>query len=188
MPLLTTFAADGVSAYGFTRGGAAAAPAYELISTTILSSAAASVTISSIPSGYKHLQVRTMIWNDNSNGLVRMRVNGDTGTNYSAHRLGGNGSSVASASYLSNPFMYVADLTASSSTTQSPGIIDILDYASTTKNKTVRGFSSFVSTMEVHLYSGLWMNTAAITSLTFLDNANYQINAGSRFSLYGIKG
>lgn len=166
----------------------AAAPAYELISTTVLSTAQTSVTISSIPSGYKHLQVRTMIYNDNSNGLVRMRVNGDTtAANYRSHRLYGNGTSVQSTDYTGNPFMYVADLSATASTF-APGIIDILDYGVTTKNKTVRSLTGFYGAGDVSMYSGLWMSTAAVTSLTFLDNANYQINAGSRFSLYGIKG
>lgn len=168
--------------------GAASVPAYELISTTILSAFSTSVTLSSIPSGYKHLQVRTTLYNGNSNGLVRMTVNGDnTAANYRSHRMYGNSSSVQSTTYTGNPWMYITDLSANASTF-APGIIDILDYGSTAKNKTVRGFSGFFNASDVSLYSGLWMSTAAVTSLTFTDNGGYRFDAGSRFSLYGIKG
>jgi hypothetical protein len=169
-------------------GGGAGVPAYELIETVVMPSNASSVTISSIPSTYKHLQVRTMAWNASSNGLMRMWMNGDTGTNYSAHRLQGNGSSVNAQDYLGNPFTYVGYYGGSTQAVATPSIIDILDYTNTSKNKTVRALSGIYNSNEVALFSGLWVNTSAITSLTFKDNANYQFNAGSRFSLYGIKG
>jgi len=156
MPLLTEFAGIGLSNYGFSRGGGGAGPAYELISTTVLSAFATSVTLT-IPSGYKHIQIRTLIHNDNGNEPVRMRVNGDTGTNYASHRLQGNSSNVTSAAYLSNPFMYVTSLSVGA-TQPSPGIIDLLDYSSTTKYKTVRGLSGYSGvggSMAAHLYSGL---------------------------------
>jgi hypothetical protein len=69
-------------------------------------------------------------------------------------------------------------------------IIDIHDYASTTRNKTVRSFegSDNNGTGDVTLVSGLWLNTAAVTSATVsvLGGINYA--AGTTISLYGIKG
>jgi hypothetical protein len=70
-------------------------------------------------------------------------------------------------------------------------IIDIHDYASTTKNKTVRSFFGHDrnGAGSVYLYSGLWMNTGAITSLS-LGQANFSgtFDTGTVASLYGIKG
>jgi hypothetical protein len=71
-------------------------------------------------------------------------------------------------------------------------IMDVHDYASTTKNKTMRSFggsdgADYFVTGTVGLLSGLWMNTNAITSITIaLGAGNYSTN--SKFSLYGIKG
>jgi hypothetical protein len=76
-----------------------------------------------------------------------------------------------------------------SANTMAVMIVDVADYASTTKNKTLRIFSSHDQngSGEVWLNSGLFNSTAAITSI--------QINAqggnwttASQFSLYGIKG
>jgi hypothetical protein len=73
----------------------------------------------------------------------------------------------------------------------SPFIIDILDYANTNKRTTIRysGGPMLSSNHIVSLISGLYFSTAAITSMTFgnfVDDGN--IVAGSRFSIYGIKG
>jgi hypothetical protein len=74
------------------------------------------------------------------------------------------------------------------------GIVDIQDYESTTKYKTTRtlngtdingtiaGSSGFV-----FVSSGLWMSTAAISSITITPDGN-NFNQYSSFALYGIKG
>ena len=68
-------------------------------------------------------------------------------------------------------------------------IIDIIDYASTTKNKTVRAFFGLDlnGSGSVTLGSGLWMNTNAITDIN-INAAADPMAAGSTFALYGIKG
>jgi hypothetical protein len=66
-------------------------------------------------------------------------------------------------------------------------VIDILDPFETTKNTVIRALGGFASS-EISLNSGVWLNTAALTSLTFSkygENGGYE--TGSRFSLYGIK-
>jgi glycosyltransferase involved in cell wall biosynthesis len=40
----------------------------------------------------------------------------------------------------------------------------------------------------VHLQSGVWLNTNAITSITFTSVSPYNFNQYSQFALYGIKG
>jgi hypothetical protein len=73
------------------------------------------------------------------------------------------------------------------------GVVDILDAFSTTKNKTVRAFSGNYTAANnlgdrqiVHLASGVYLSTTAINSLTLYAANN--LVAGSRFSLYGIRG
>jgi hypothetical protein len=80
----------------------------------------------------------------------------------------------------------------STASTFGASIISIQDYASTTRNKTVRGFSgSEANTASANFYvvlnSGLWLNTSAITSITMLPGQT-AFKAGSTFALYGIKG
>jgi hypothetical protein len=68
------------------------------------------------------------------------------------------------------------------------GVIDILDYSSTTKNKTVRAiYGVSDATPGVNLTSGLYAQTTAISSLT-VTTATGNFAVGSRASLYGIRG
>jgi len=176
--------------------GGGAAGSFELISTTILSTTAASVTFSTtgLGSTYKHLQIRSTIRTDKSVGQSTfVRLNGDSGSNYAFHSLVGNGSSVtsnATTSYTS-AVMYLGSTPGTNTTTGvfEPGIIDILDAFSTSKNKTLKAVNGNQSNVVTNLRftSGLWMNTAAITSILISPETNNFI-AGSRFSLYGIKG
>lgn len=164
---------------------------YELISTTLISSNTASVTFDSIPSDYKHLQIRMVTRrSDSGNNNVRLRFNSDSGSNYRNHFLYGDGSSVTSGTSTST-YTLASRSTASNDTANAfgTGICDILDYNSTSKNTTIRslagnpgGTGNFV-----WLYSGLWLNTNAVTSITLLE-ADSNFVSGSRFSLYGIKG
>ena len=66
-------------------------------------------------------------------------------------------------------------------------IIDILDYANTNKNKTIRSISGIDNngSGDVSLTSNLWMNTAAITSFE-IGGFGVNLAAGSRIDLYGI--
>ncbi len=175
----------------FAASGGAAAGAYELISTTVLGADTASVTFSSIDQTYKHLELRIVGRNNDSGGTqnnLRMTVNGSS-TGYAYHRLGGNGSSVTSIAATSATQFYVGALPTNAQTSQSgAAVISILDYASVSKNKTIRSFfgASASDASTVGLYSGLWTSTSAITSILLLTSGSFV--AGSRFSLYGIKG
>jgi len=176
-----------------SSGGAAAAD-YELISTTVLSSTASSVNFTSLgtaAAAYKHLQVRATV--RSARNLVGDELlfgfNSDTawGTTYKGHRLYGNGSSVSSGN---TGTIYMADTPGATATSGAYAavIIDILDFASTTKNKTIRAlFGNASNNNVIMLTSGLWISTSAVTSVNLIDgNDNFAI--GSRFSLYGLKG
>jgi hypothetical protein len=152
------------------------------------------VTFSSIPSGYKHLQVRILARttrNDASVDTVYFRFNGDSGNNYNVHTLSGNGSSASSNYYgaptvLWGPFNTPTVL--ASANMFSASIIDILDYRDTSKFTTTRmlGGADTNGGGSVDFFSGLWRNTAEITSIRLFAEGNFA--NGSHFGLYGIKG
>ena len=161
------------------------ATSYDSIAT-INPAGTSTLTFSSIPSTYKHLQVRiTAAASDGLQGGY-MQFNG-TSTPYYTHYIGGNGSTV-SAGGLSNNFIYSYFYGVGSSFAAS--IIDIFDYTSTTKNKTTRSLVGFDNNGSgtVQLYSGLWYPTpTAITSITF-NSVAANFSTGTQFALYGIRG
>ena len=167
---------------------------YELIETTILGTATSSITFSSLAtyaSTYKHLQIRAVARTTrafNGDGL-NLTLNSDSGANYSNHRLTGNGSTVSSTASTSTNSITVLRTTAATSVANAFGVmvIDFLDSFSTTKNKTVRYIGGALDQNEINLGSGARFNTASITDIT-LTGGNGDLVAGSRFSLYGIKG
>ena len=170
------------------------------IATTTLNVASSSVTFSNIPGTYTHLQLRASY--QTSRGTypldkIFIRFNSDTASNYSTHVVQGDGSSATSSSENTDK---ITDRDMSSTTAGSGGLVfgslimDILDYTSSNKYKTIRSLSGFDTNGTVSgyggrigLFSGNWRSTSAITSITFtVDNAaNYSAN--SKFSLYGVK-
>ncbi len=175
------------------------ATGYEWLETQILPSAQSTVTFSNLNtnygSTYQHLQIRAMIRSSRSDtdSIYYIRFNGDsTSGNYRAHFLRGTGSTVTSetvtASY-PNGIIVFGGLPAATATAGAFGadIIDILDPFKTTKNTTTRALvGQSGSFSRVALESGLWINTAAVTSISLVDVfGNFVQN--SRFSLYGMR-
>ena len=165
----------------------------ETIASNLLASTASSVTFSNIPQGYKHLQVRILARDNRAvtfDNLI-IQANGDTGSNYSDHFIYGDGGSAGSGGGASVPDSRVGTITGSSTTANVFGanVIDILDYTNTNKYKTVRGLTGADAngSGQIVFRSNLWLNTSAITSLTFTPGGGSFVQY-SRFSLYGIKG
>lgn len=174
-------------------GSKAITGSYESIATATVSSGVTSVTLSSIPSTYKHLQIRFTANIPAVEG-ANFQFNSDTGTNYVTHYLVGIGSgsgtaasntgqtyaygSVYGQGYDGGTYIFTA------------GVIDILDYTNTSKYKTVRNFSGVDrnGSGAIQLISSLWMNTSAITSIKFLSEAGSNLATGTKVALYGIKG
>jgi hypothetical protein len=72
-----------------------------------------------------------------------------------------------------------------------PSIFSILDYTSTTKNKTIRGMLAQEYNGpggNITLISGAFYNTDAITQIDIIPNTSAFFAANSQFALYGIKG
>jgi len=172
---------------------------YESIATVTAAGGEESLTFSSIPGTYKHLQIRG--WNkaaSTSGSYVNaeMTFNSDTGDNYTYHLLRAGGTSVSSsggqntASSKPNLLGYANHPEYTNAVGVS--IVNIIDYASTSKYKTVRTVTAINNDSTVtllDLYSNLWLNTNAITTITITQQGGYSgFFAGATFALYGIKG
>jgi hypothetical protein len=171
----------------------APAGAYDSLATvTVPSGGVASVTFSGIPSTYKHLQIRWFARDNYSSTAsdANIRLNSDSGSNYTWHQLLGDGSTAqayASTSQTSMRAGFTAGSTATSGVFAGT-ILDLLDYASTSKNKTVRNLAGFDNngSGSISLNSGSWMSTAAVTSISITPRVGTSFDQYSSFALYGV--
>ncbi len=171
-----------------------------IATTTVGAGGAADVTFSSIPSTFKHLQIRAIHRSEGSGTGVDwldIRFNSDSGSNYAYHYLIGDGSSPFAGANSSQSKILSAlgqPNDGQPASVFGATVIDILDYASTTKNKTVRTLNGLSNNQTsenfIGLSSGLWMNnTTAISSISLFNNTSANdIAQYSHFALYGIKG
>lgn len=177
----------------FAQGVSAGGGAFESIASYTTTAGQTIVTFSSIPSTYQSLQLR---FNAQSNRAatsdeIFMRINGSSSAEYVIHRVWGDGAGVYA--YGATGFTQFDPLAACSAANATDiftvGIIDFHNYASTTQTKTIRNFTGYDrnGAGDIRLMSGLWNNTAAITSISVdINIANFSAN--STFALYGIKG
>ena len=177
----------------FSEGAPPVSPtSYESISTVTLGSAQSSATFSSIPSTFKHLQIRCMISSATAGNALQIRFNSDSGTNYNTHFLLGNGSTASAGAYVAsrNTAMLSMNYNGVSTSQPTAQITDILDYQNTNKYKVIRTLagSDLNGSGEIDFNSGLWLSTSAITSITLNLESSGNFNANSSFALYGIKG
>jgi len=152
------------------------------------SGGSSTITFSSIPSTYSHLQVRFMSVNASAQSVI-MQFNGDTGSNYAKHSLNGNGSSALGQGFATQSYFNLQGYRVAASTPNPViGVVDILDYANTNKYKTTRMLSGFDAngSGEVSLNSGLWQSNSAISSILIRLESSGTINQYSHFALYGI--
>jgi hypothetical protein len=176
--------------------GAAPAGDYESIATvTVGSGGSSSVSFTSIAADWTHLQIRALAATNRTTSAQdsgKVVLNSDTGaSSYGSHFLTGDGSSATASSSISNAFMYIARFGTTNSTNIFGGIvIDILDYANTNKNTTMRylGATDQNGSGLIELGSGLWLNTAAVTSISLAPVTGTLWKQYSHFALYGIKG
>jgi hypothetical protein len=183
----------------FLAGNPGYDPAATFLIQRVTGTGGFSLTFTSIPQGYKHLQIRGLFRDGRTVNTVDVPIsisfNSDTGSNYISHTLRGNGSTVTSDSSgtISSIYVYDAGVTAGTTAGIFGGsIIDIHDYSSTSKYKTVRGFAggdaaTASTNFKTSLSSGLWLSTNAINSITLTSIGN-GIATGSTFALYGMVG
>lgn len=205
-PILVTGLTSG-TAYTFTvrgqnPGGLGAASAasnsvtpydgYESIAT-VYGNNSSSLTFTSIPSTYTHLQIR-LICRDTGAFTERalfMEYNGNSpsGSN-SIHSIVGNGSTVTASSAINQGrYASINQIPAASATANvfSAQIIDILDYANTNKTKVTRILSGYDAngSGKIGIDSYLFNSTSAITSILLYSNNSF--TSGTVIELYGIR-
>jgi hypothetical protein len=178
-------------------GNAAFSPDnFESLSTVIVGSGgSSSITFSSIPQGYAHLQIRGISKTDRTNRFgdtFNVRLNSDTGSNYAWHELYGNGGGTTASAGASATFMRLGRTSAVDAAINNifgVQIIDILDYTDTNKYTTVRSLDGDDLNGEgyVGIWSGLWQSTSAVTSVTLIPNLGTNWVQYTKFALYGIK-
>ena len=117
-----------------------------------------------------------------------MQFNSDTGANYKAHYLYGDGTSATSAVPAVSPNAMTLGYSGASGTYFEASICDILDYTNTNKYKVIRSLdgNDRNGAGDIEFDSGLWMNTNAISTITLTAQAG-TITSNSHFALYGIK-
>ena len=172
--------------------------AFESIATTTVGSGGqATITFSSIPQTYKHLQVRAIARTDRAStfdgGYVQF--NSDTTlSNYTLHILSGTGSAATSEGYSTASGAGLQTPTTGGDTilanTFGLFVMDILDYANTNKYKTLRNLNGADrnGTGSIILLSNLWQSSSAITTLSFTSFSASNFAQFTQFALYGIKG
>jgi hypothetical protein len=182
-------------------GGAALFGSYDLLETEIVGSAgAASIVFDNLNtySNYEHLQIRmsarcsraVAFWD-----TVVMQMNSDsTASSYFNHRLVGDTTTANSyAGNFSTAGVIAGDAAGSSSTANSfsASVVDILDFASSSKNTTVRALTGTnlegSLNSEIMLSSGAWFNTNAVTRMELIPQSGANFLQYSRFSLYGLR-
>jgi hypothetical protein len=157
------------------------------IATVSLTSSASVVTFSGIPSNYTHLQIRANCLTTGQEALNMYYNTDSTGSNYRDHQAGSNQVDVYAYSN-AGVNTYGAGIGLVSQTYGAINIIDILDYANTSKNKVARSLwgADRNGSGATGIYSHLWLSQLAINSIT-LSVTTYPFQANSSFSLYGIK-
>jgi hypothetical protein len=180
---------DGISAVG----GMDALGSFTIVSSGSVSS----ITFSSIPQTYQHLQLRWVVQDGRSNGDgdTFIRFNGNSSSIYTYRRLSANGSASNLSQVIDNDRGYLGYSNGNYTTPRySIGVADITDYSNANKTKTIKSLfstnhngetASNGDVSQIGWFRGMWNNTNAITSMTII--TGYTFSQYTTFSLYGIK-
>ena len=179
---------------GLLAGGVAASTnSYESIATGTGTGSNTTISFTSIPSTYKHLQLRMILRGTTAavaNG-TDIRFNSDSATNYSLHRLIGNGSAASADGYANTSAAWALEVDASGlASTYAASVVDVLDYADTNKYKTVRVLTGYDhnGSGQIILNSNAWRSTSAINRIDVIAAGSGNWATGTSIALYGIKG
>jgi hypothetical protein len=167
---------------------------YESIASYTATGGETSVSFTGIPSTYASLQLRMLGQRNTTNiGFFGVRLNNVTTTgNYTQHSLSTSGTAVSATGLSSSSYpeargpQIPANSTAN---TFGVAICDIHDYASTSKNKTIRWFGGWDNngTADMGIFSNVFLSTSAVNRVDVYF-AGDAVSAGSKFALFGIKG
>ena len=159
--------------------------AWDVIDSSTLASPAASVSFTGIDSKYKLFRVTAYIVNDGSAKNVLLRLNNDSGSNYSEQRLLGSSTSVVAirnASQTSIPATYTQLAASESATIEIVIGKQLASAAAMALISTVRGGAS-ISKDNI---AGIWANTADLISRIDLVASVGNFAAGTVVVLEGV--
>jgi len=159
---------------------------YEPIATTTLGSAVSSITLSSIPATYTDLKIVFVGNFTSGSDQVKLRINGDTGGNYSGTTIYGNGTDATSDTYASGATSIQLARDVAMTTAIETTSIDMFSYAgSTYKTMLIQRSADKNGSGTVSQQVALWSSTAAINSFViYTDSLTFAI--GTRVTIYGI--
>jgi hypothetical protein len=176
--------------------------AFDSIATSIVGSGGSSViTFSSIPSTYSHLQIRYISKPSTATAQnLNITFNNDSSTSYSFDNTYGAGIASTISNYNSTAVAQMRIGNGSGSTylanVFASGIVDILDYTSTAKQKTTRWINGYecnassanVDYGMVQFGSGGWFpSTIAAINRIDISAGTGNLAQYSVFALYGVK-
>lgn len=180
-------------------GDSGVANSYESIATVSVGAGGqTTISFTSIPSTYKHLQVRGILKTDRAtygNDGLYVKVNSNS-SNYAQHYILGDGSAASASGGGGNTQILIGWAGTNAGNSSAANVIDILDYADTNKYKTFRNLSGVDLNGTVAGYGGLvalhsgmyYGGTSAITQLDFTSSNAATFQQYSHLALYGIKG
>lgn len=171
-------------------------PSFESIATLSGTGSSGTISFTSIPSTYKHLQIRAIARESSGGGsndtFLGLSFNGDSGNNYATHYLAGDGSSASASGAGTYPRIFpgTAAQNSAPANTMAVFVFDLLDYANTNKYKTTRALTGFDKNGSggIALTSGLWLSTSAVNRIDIYSKDGQSFTTSTTMALYGIKG
>jgi hypothetical protein len=150
-----------------------------------LSSTASTVTFSSISGAYRDLYLVVVAKTNQAGWQTRMRLNGDTGSNYNTIYLTNSSNTAFSQSSFGTTQMEFGPLGIASTTVDMIWKTNILDYSATDKHKNVQSIIGNIDSSMIDGSSHRYLSTSAITSLVVYPGSGTW-SVGSNFALYGV--
>jgi hypothetical protein len=195
-----TFTAKGVNSTATGPAGSSsssftpvlAGSYYSIATTTVGVGGASSITFSSIPSTYTHLQIRLLGRTNRAaaSDYVTIILNSDSGANYSYHYLQGDGSSATAGASTGSVYLFLDKLPGANASANVFGaaVFDLLDYTNTSKYKTNRSLGGYDNNGDgiIEFDSGNWRSTSSVTAITLTPGAGTLFSQYSSFALYGV--
>lgn len=164
---------------------------FQYIDSTIVTSNIDSVTFSNIPSNYVDIVGTITFAQSTASYGVAVRFNNDATGLYSATLLYGNGTTVNTGRTSSATYAYVSEWGVTSSTTIAiPAMskFELFNYSNSSINKSFIATAAGSGTSNgVDMHVGLWRNTTAISSITFLAAPTGNLVSGTTITLFGVR-